>query len=82
MRDLRKWLADPAVSDEVRVGDAELVVLLPEHLLERDEVGASLYKNKGIERWESRTRQTLHWGGGQWDHRALAIPTGNLTQVG
>ena len=34
-RTLRKWLADPTVSDELRKGDAELLARLEAHLVER-----------------------------------------------
>ena len=33
-RMLRKWLADPTVSDELRVGDAELLARFEAHLAE------------------------------------------------
>ncbi|PPQ34168.1 hypothetical protein CCS01_12370 [Rhodopila globiformis] len=34
-RMLRKWLADPTVSDELRMGDAELLARFEAHLAER-----------------------------------------------
>ena len=35
VRVLRKWLADPSVPDELRLGDAELLAELQAHLNER-----------------------------------------------
>ena len=34
-RTLRKWLADPTVSDDLRKGDADLLARLEAHLVER-----------------------------------------------
>ena len=60
VRVLRAWLADASVSDELRVGDADLLTELQAHLRERGHNRISLITHEQLEAERSGKGQTRH----------------------
>ena len=63
VRMLRKWLADPAVPDDLREGDADIVAHLGAHLAERPRPTVSIITREELEMRkaiESSVAQTRH----------------------
>jgi hypothetical protein len=63
VRMLRKWLADPAVPDDLREGDADLVAHLEAHLAERPRPTISINTREELE-----MRKAIESSGGQTRH--------------
>ena len=59
-RMLRKWLADPTVSDDLRVGDAALLARFEAHLAERAPQKIDILTREQAEAMLSAQGQTLH----------------------
>jgi hypothetical protein len=60
VRKLRNWLADPMVSDDLRVGDAELLARLQAHLKERGHNRVTLITREQLDALKSGRGQTRH----------------------
>ena len=57
---LRKWLADPTVSNELRAGDAELLAPFEAHLAQRKPARIRVLTNEEARAMLSAEGQTLH----------------------